>query len=270
MALLDIGVVGAAGRMGQSLVREIVEKEGVRLVAASECNAHPALGQDVGSLAGVGTLGVTITDDSEQVFERADSVLEFSEPQATVVHAGLAAARGVGHVIGTAGLNVGEEGALQAAARQTPIFWAPNMSIGVNVLVALAEQAAAALNDDFDIEILEMHHKHKVDAPSGTALALGEAVAKGRGVKLEEVSQRTRDGITGERRRGDIGYAVLRGGDVVGNHSVILAGENEKVELAHQSTSRQIFAAGAVRAAIWLQKQPPGLYGMRDMLGLEE
>ena len=204
------------------------------------------------------------------MFEKADSVLEFSAPQATVVHAGFAAARGVGHVIGTTGLSVGEEEALQAAARQTPIFWAPNMSVGVNVLAALAEQAAAALNDDFDIEILEMHHKHKVDAPSGTALALGEAVAKGRGVKLEEVSQRARDGITGERRRGDIGYAVLRGGDVVGNHSVILAGENEKVELAHQATSRQIFAAGAVRAAIWLQKQPPGLYGMRDMLGLEE
>jgi len=270
MARLDIGVVGSAGRMGQSLVREIVEKEGVRLVAASERSAHPALGQDAGSLAGVGTLGVTITSDPEQVFEKADSVLEFSVPQATVVHAGFAAARGVGHVIGTTGLSVGEEEALQAAARQTPIFWAPNMSVGVNVLAALAEQAAAALNDDFDIEILEMHHKHKVDAPSGTALALGEAVAKGRGVKLEEVSQRARDGITGERRRGDIGYAVLRGGDVVGNHSVILAGENEKVELAHQATSRQIFAAGAVRAAIWLQKQPPGLYGMRDMLGLEE
>ena len=270
MALLDIGVVGSAGRMGQSLVREIVEKEGVRLVAASERNAHPALGQDAGSLAGVGTLGVTITNDPEQVFEKADSVLEFSVPQATVIHAGLAAARGVGHVIGTTGLSAGEKGALQAAARQTPIFWAPNMSVGVNVLVAVAEQAAAALNDDFDIEILEMHHKHKVDAPSGTALALGEAVAKGRGVKLEEVSQRARDGITGERRRGDIGYAVLRGGDVVGNHSVILAGENEKVELAHQATSRQIFAAGAVRAAIWLQKQAPGLYGMRDMLGLEE
>ena len=270
MACLDIGVVGAAGRMGQSLVREIVEKEGVRLVAASECDAHAALGQDAGALAGLGTLGVKVTDDSEQVFEIADSVLEFSSPQATVIHAGLAASRGVSHVIGTTGLSVGEEAELRVASGQTAIFWAPNMSIGVNVLIALAEQAAAALSDDFDIEILEMHHKHKVDAPSGTALALGNAVAKGRGVKLEEVSQRARDGITGERRRGDIGYAVLRGGDVVGSHSVILAGENERLELAHQATSRQIFAAGAVRAAIWLRKQPSGLYGMRDMLGLTE
>ena len=182
-------------------------------------------------------------------------------------HARVAAASGVCHVIGTTGLNPEETAALGAAAERTAIFWAPNMSIGVNVLIALAEQAAAALNDDFDIEILEMHHRHKVDAPSGTALALGRAVAKGRGVNLEEVSQRARDGITGGRHRGDIGFAVLRGGDVVGNHSVILAGGNDRLELTHQATSRQIFAAGAVRAAIWLQSQPPGLYGMRDMLG---
>ena len=267
MAHLNIGIVGSAGRMGQSLVREIVQTDGVRLVAASERAAHRALGQDVGSFAGLGALGIKITDDSGQVFEIADSVLEFSGPQATVDHARVAAASGVCHVIGTTGLNPEETAALGAAAERTAIFWAPNMSIGVNVLIALAEQAAAALNDDFDIEILEMHHRHKVDAPSGTALALGRAVAKGRGVNLEEVSQRARDGITGGRHRGDIGFAVLRGGDVVGNHSVILAGGNDRLELTHQATSRQNFAAGAVRAAIWLQSQPPGLYGMRDMLG---
>ena len=267
MAHLNIGIVGSAGRMGQSLVREIVQTDGVRLVAASERAAHRALGQDVGSFAGLGALGIKITDDSGQVFEIADSVLEFSGPQATVDHARVAAASGVCHVIGTTGLNPEETAALGAAAERTAIFWAPNMSVGVNVLIALAEQAAAALNDDFDIEILEMHHRQKVDAPSGTALALGRAVAKGRGVNLEEVSQRARDGITGGRHRGDIGFAVLRGGDVVGNHSVILAGGNDRLELTHQATSRQIFAAGAVRAAIWLQSQPPGLYGMRDMLG---
>ena len=267
MAHLNIGIVGSAGRMGQSLVREIVQTDGVRLVAASERAAHRALGQDVGSFAGLGALGIKITDDSGQVFEIADSVLEFSGPQATVDHARVAATSGVCHVIGTTGLNPEETAALGAAAARTAIFWAPNMSIGVNVLIALAEQAAAALNDDFDIEILEMHHRQKVDAPSGTALALGRAVAKGRGVNLEEVSQRARDGITGGRHRGDIGFAVLRGGDVVGNHSVILAGGTDRLELTHQATSRQIFAAGAVRAAIWLQSQPPGLYGMRDMLG---
>ena len=267
MAHLNIGIVGSAGRMGQSLVREIVQTDGVRLVAASERAAHPALGRDEGSFAGLGALGIKITDDSGQVFEIADSVLEFSGPQATVDHARVAAASGVCHVIGTTGLNPEETAALVAAAERTAIFWAPNMSIGVNVLIALAEQAAAALNDDFDIEILEMHHRQKVDAPSGTALALGRAVAKGRGFNLEEVSQRARDGITGGRHRGDIGFAVLRGGDVVGNHSVILAGGNDRLELTHQATSRKIFAAGAVRAAIWLQSQPPGLYGMRDMLG---
>ena len=268
MTDLNIGVVGSAGRMGQSLVREIVQTDGVRLVAASERAEHPALGKDVGSTAGVDVLGIKITENAREVFEEAESVIEFSGPEATVGHASLAAAVGVCHVIGTTGLSQGDETALGAAAERTPIFWAPNMSLGVNVLIALAEQAASALSDDFDIEILEMHHRHKVDAPSGTALALGQAVAKGRDVDLGRVSQRARDGITGERRRGDIGFAVLRGGDVVGNHSVILAGENDRLELTHQATSRQIFAAGAVRAAIWLEPQPPGLYGMRDMLGL--
>ena len=268
MTQLNLGVIGAGGRMGQSLVREIVATEGVRLVAASERQKHPTLGSDIGVASGLPSLQIEVTDNTREVFELADCVLEFSTPEASVMHAEIAAAEGVGHVIGTTGLDSKARDTLVSAASRTAIFWAPNMSIGVNVLLALAERAAAMLNDDFDIEILEMHHRHKVDAPSGTALAIGNAVAKGRNVDLDAVSQRARDGITGERRRGDIGFAVMRGGDVVGSHSVILAGQNDRLELNHHATSRQIFAAGAVRAGMWLYGKPAGLYGMQDMLGL--
>ena len=270
MAQLNLGVVGVAGRMGQSLVREIVGTEGVRLVAASEHENHPSLGLDVGVASGLNSLKIEITDNAREVFGLADCVLEFSAPKASVMHAEIAAAEGVCHVIGTTGLDSKERESLLSAASGAAIFWAANMSIGVNVLLGLAERAAAMLNDDFDIEILEMHHRHKADAPSGTALALGNAVARGRNVDLDAVSQRARDGMTGERRRGDIGFAVMRGGDVVGTHSVILAGQNERLELNHHATSRQIFATGAVRAGMWLYGKPAGLYGMQDMLGLSE
>jgi 4-hydroxy-tetrahydrodipicolinate reductase len=268
MAEIKIGIVGSAGRMGSALVREIGKSEGVKLVAAIESSAHPSLGEDAGLIAGVGALGIEIGHSPEELFSEVDCVIEFSGPGPTVEHAAYAAQRQVKHIIGTTGLDKDQEAALLRAAADTQIFWAPNMSMGVNVLLALVEKASAALNEDFDAEIVEMHHRRKVDAPSGTALALGRAIAQGRGVKLNDVSRRVRDGITGERVRGEIGFAVLRGGDVVGDHRVIYASDNETVELLHSASSRQIFAAGAVRAALWLQDKPPGLYGMRDMLGL--
>ena len=270
MAEIRTGIVGSAGRMGSALVREIEKSEGVKLVAAIESPAHPSLGEDAGLIAGLGELGIKIGHSAEELFSEVDCVIEFSGPGPTVEHAAYAAQRQVQHIIGTTGLDKDQEAALLKAAGETQIFWAPNMSMGVNVLLALVEKASAALNEDFDAEVLEMHHRRKVDAPSGTALALGRAIAQGRGVELNDVSRRVRDGITGERVRGEIGFAVLRGGDVVGDHRVIYASDNETVELVHSASSRQIFAAGAVRAAFWLQDKPPGLYGMRDMLGLHD
>ncbi len=270
MSEIKIGIVGSAGRMGRALVREVQKSEGVKLVGAIENNAHPGVGEDVGLLAGIGRLGVQIGHSAEELFDEVDCVIEFSGPAPTVQHAAYAAQRRVQHIIGTTGLDEGQEAALVRAARETQIFWAPNMSMGVNVLLALVEKASAALNEDFDAEVLEMHHRRKVDAPSGTALALGRAVARGRGVDLNDVGRRVRDGITGERLPGEIGFAVLRGGDVVGDHRVIYASDNETVELVHSASSRQIFAAGAVRAALWLRGKAPGLYGMKDMLGLHD
>jgi 4-hydroxy-tetrahydrodipicolinate reductase len=263
-----IGVVGAGGRMGQMLVAEIAAAEGCRVAGATERAGSKALGRDAGELAGVGALGVAVGPDADALFAAADAVIDFTAPAASIAHAALAAKHKKIHIVGTTGLDAAQEKALAAAARDTAIVWAPNMSLGVNLAFALTEQVARALGPDWDIEIVEMHHKHKVDAPSGTALGLGRAAAAGRGVKLDEVSQRVRDGVTGPRRKGDIGFATLRGGDVVGEHSVVFAGEGERLEIVHKATSRRIFARGAVRAALWARGKPPGLYSMRDVLGL--
>ncbi len=268
MADLEIGVIGAAGRMGAAVVHEISETEGCVLVAAADDAGHPALGEDAGTRAGVGALGVPIGDDPAGVFERSAVVIEFSLPDATTRHAGMAGAAATPHVIGTTGLDAAQERAVRDAARRAPIVVAPNMSLAVNILFALTRQVAGILDDRFDIEIFEMHHKHKVDAPSGTALGLGRAAAEGRGVAFDEVAQMTRQGQTGARRRGDIGFAVLRGGDVVGEHAVTFAVEGERLELAHKASSRRIFSRGAVHAARWAPGRPPGLYGMADVLGL--
>lgn len=270
MSEIRIGVVGAAGRMGKALVREVHISDGVRLTAASEHASHADVGHDAGLVAGLGQIGTKIGDSAEDLFSAVDCAIEFSGPGPTVMHAACAAKHKVMHIIGTTGLDGAQEEALAQAAQETQIFWAPNMSVGVNVLLALVERASAALDKGFDAEILEMHHRRKIDAPSGTALALGQAVAEGRGVELAKVSRRARDGITGERVEGEIGFAVLRGGDVVGDHRVILASDNETLELSHTASSRQIFAAGAIRAALWLNDKTPGLYGMRDMLGFHE
>jgi 4-hydroxy-tetrahydrodipicolinate reductase len=195
-------------------------------------------------------------------------VLEFTSPEATAEHAELAASLGTAMVIGTTGLGSGQGERVRQAARQIPIVWAPNMSLGVNVLLSVVEEVARRLGPDWDVEIMEMHHRGKVDAPSGTALALGRAAAAGRGVDFEQVEQRARDGITGPRRAGDIGFAALRGGDAVGDHHVIFAGAAERLELIHRATSRAIYAKGAIRAARWVVGRPPGVYGLKEVLGL--
>ncbi len=268
MADLEIGVIGAAGRMGAAVVQEIFETEGCTLVAAADIPGHPASGEDAGVRAGVGALGVAIGDDPAAVFERSQAVIEFALPEATARHAALAGQAGTPHVIGTTGFASAQEAAVAEAARRAPIVVAPNMSLAVNILFALTRQVAGILDDRFDIEIVEMHHKHKVDAPSGTAVGLGRAAAEGRGVALDTVSQMVRQGHTGARRQGDIGFAVLRGGDVVGDHSVVFAVEGERLELTHKASSRRIFSRGAVHAARWAPTQPPGLYTMADVLGL--
>jgi 4-hydroxy-tetrahydrodipicolinate reductase len=265
---LGIGVVGAAGRMGRMLIEEITGTTGTRLVAASERPGHEAIGKDAGALAGLAALGVAIADKPEAVFKASDVVLDFTTPAATVAHVALAAEHECAMVIGTTGLEPPDVAKLQLAARAVPIVWAPNMSLGVNLLLALTERVAKALGPNYDIEILEMHHRHKVDAPSGTALGLGKAAAAGRGVVLDQVSQRGRDGITGARKQGAIGFAALRGGDVVGDHYVIFAGEGERLELVHKAASRKIYSRGALRAALWLRGRKPGLYDMADVLGL--
>lgn len=268
MADLRIGVVGAAGRMGGTVVRQVTETAGCVVAAASEIAGSDAIGRDAGTLAGIAPLGVEVGDDAAAMFGRVDAVIEFSAPDATAAHAADAAAAGCIHVIGTTGLAAAQDAALREAAKKTAIVYAPNMSLAVNILFALTRQVAGMLDDDFDIEIVEMHHRHKVDAPSGTALGLGRAAAAGRGVSFDDVGVLSREGQTGARERGAIGFATLRGGDVAGEHSVIFAADGERIELTHKATSRQIFARGAVRAALWAKGKDPGLYSMFDVLDL--
>jgi 4-hydroxy-tetrahydrodipicolinate reductase len=266
---MRIVVVGAAGRMGQTLIRAIHTSEGVAVAGAIERPGSPHLGKDAGDIAGVGAIGVTVTDDPLPAFAKADGVLDFTMPAATVEFAGYAAQARIVHVIGTTGCSTEDDAKIAAAARHATIVKSGNMSLGVNLLAVLVEQAAKALEArDFDIEILEMHHRHKVDAPSGTALLLGESAAKGRSMQLAGHSVRSRDGHTGVRPQGAIGFATLRGGSVVGEHEVILAGTGERITLKHQADDRGIFARGAVKAALWAQGRKPGLYSMRDVLGL--
>lgn len=266
---MKLVVVGAAGRMGQTLIRTIRAVEGADVFAAVEREGSPFVGRDAGEIAGLGPIGVAITDKPLEAFVEAEGVLDFTAPAATVEFAGLAAQARIVHVIGTTGCSGADEEKIKAAARHARIVKSGNMSLGVNLLGVLAQTAARALGpDDWDIEILEMHHRHKVDAPSGTALLLGEAAARGRGIALAEHSVRVRDGHTGPRPAGAIGFATLRGGSVVGEHSVLIAGEGETVTLSHSATDRAIFARGAVRAALWARDQKPGLYSMLDVLGL--
>jgi len=255
--------------MGQELVRTVLANPNAELAGAIERPGSEFLGKDAGILAGAGETGIAITDDPLAAIAAADGVLDFTAPDASVEFAAFAAQARAVHVIGTTGFQKHHEEAVAAAARHATIVKSGNMSLGVNLLSVLVEKAAQALGgDDFDIEILEMHHRHKVDAPSGTALLLGEAAARGRNINLEDMSVRVRDGHTGPRQPGTIGFATLRGGSVVGDHEVILAGPGERITLSHQAGDRSIFARGAVAAALWANGRKPGLYSMRDVLGL--
>jgi 4-hydroxy-tetrahydrodipicolinate reductase len=268
MAGTRIGVVGCGGRMGRMLLAEIAASEGCALAGGCAKPGSGYVNQDIGELAGTGRLGISVGDNAEKLIRDSDVVIEFTTPAATATHAAAAAELGGAMVIGTTGLSVEEAGVVQKAARRVPIVWAPNMSLGINILEGLVEEVARRLDPDWDVEIMEMHHRGKVDAPSGTALAIGRAVAKGRGAVFEEVQQRARDGITGPRRTGGIGFASLRGGDAVGDHHVVFAGAGERLELIHRATSRAVYAKGAVQAARWVVGRPPGVYGLKDVLAL--
>src|SRR5580704_5551361 len=256
MTDMRLVVVGAGGRMGATLIRAIRETKGCVLAAAIERENHPHLGKDAGTLAGTDPLNVPLTFDALTAFARADGVLDFTAPSASVAFAALAAQARLVHVIGTTGLSEADRGKIKAAARHAVIVQSGNMSLGINLLAGLVKQAAAALGPEFDIEIVEMHHRHKVDAPSGTAFLLGEAAARGR------------HGHTGARREGDIGFAALRGGSVTGDHGVVFAGPRERLTLSHHAEDRGLFASGALRAALWGRGKKPGLYSMADVLGL--
>lgn len=265
-------ILGAAGRMGRALTRAVTEAAGLKVHAALETPGNPLLGQDAGALAGIDPLGVPLTDNALEALVNADAVIDFTRPAATVDIAAIAAQARIVHIIGTTGCAPEDDEKIAAAARHATIVKAGNMSLGVNLVTGLIEQVAARLGDDWDIEIIEMHHRHKVDAPSGTALMMGEAAARGRSVELADVADRGRDGITGERRPGDIGFVALRGGSVIGEHTAIFAAENERVEITHKAEDRTIFARGAVAAVKWAfeggQQKGPGLYNMQDVLGL--
>jgi 4-hydroxy-tetrahydrodipicolinate reductase len=270
MSDMRLVVVGAAGRMGRTLVRIIAESDGATLAGAIERAGVAEIGKDSGELAGLGPNGIAVTTDPLPVFAKADGVLDFTMPAATLAFAELAAQARIVHVIGTTGIAPDDETKIKAAARHAVIVRSGNMSVGVNLLAGLVRQAAKALADNFDIEVLEMHHRAKVDAPSGTALLLGQAAAEGRGINLGQHSVRARDGHTGARERGDIGFATLRGGSVIGEHSVIFAGDGETIQLTHKASDRALFARGAVRAALWGRDKKPGLYSMADVLGLKD
>jgi 4-hydroxy-tetrahydrodipicolinate reductase len=263
-----ITITGASGRMGQMLLKTVLDSDRARLVGAVERSGHAWVGRDVGEAMGGQANGIIVTDDPLEAFAISQAVIDFTTPAATLEFAALTAQARAVHIIGTTGMNAAEIEQLEPASRHAVIVRAGNMSLGVNLLTKLTEKVAAALDADFDIEIIETHHHHKVDAPSGTALMLGEAAAVGRGVNLNDVRESGRDGMTGARKRGDIGFVAIRGGDVVGEHDVLFAGAGERIILRHMATDRSIFARGALKAALWGQTQKPGHYDMMDVLGL--
>jgi 4-hydroxy-tetrahydrodipicolinate reductase len=270
MANLKIGVLGCGGRMGQVLLVQIAAAPDIQIAGGTEPEGSDWIGRDLSEVADIDHAGITVSDNPAGLFADSDAVIDFTAPVATARHATMAAANGTPLVIGTTGNYGKEEAALVEAASQVAIVRAANMSLGVNLLISLAGRAAAALGEEFDIEISDIHHRYKVDAPSGTALALGQAVALGRGVDHNQMAVRGRDGFTEERKPGQIGYGVFRAGNVAGEHTVIFAADDERIELTHRAGSREIFARGALTAARWLQGKAPGLYGMSDVLGLAD
>ena len=268
MAEMRLIVAGAGGRMGRALTRVISETPDALLTGALEAPGSELLGQDAGVLAGLPANGVLLSADLWSLSAKADGILDFTVPGATIANFAIAAERGLVHVIGTTGLSSSDDAVIKSVTSRAIVVKSGNMSLGVNLLAALVKRVAQSLDQSFDIEILEMHHNAKVDAPSGTALMLGEAAAAGRGIDLYARAARGRDGITGARKSGDIGFASLRGGTVTGDHSVIFAGPMERIELTHRAEDRTMFAQGAVKAALWARGKKPGFYTMNDVLGL--
>ena len=264
---IRVGIAGCAGRMGQMLLKLLIAAPGVLVVGGTERKGSHVLGRDLGALAGGEPLGIIIGENPEPLFEGADVVVDFTSPAATAQHAALAARSGTAHVIGTTGIDADQLAAISRAAQRVPIVIASNMSLGVNLLEQVVEEMARILDTDWDIEVIEMHHRHKVDAPSGTALSLGDAAARGRGVQLRRVARRGRDGQVGPRVKGEIGFSAIRGGDVVGDHTVIFAADGERIELVHKASNREIFARGAIKAVLWAAGKRAGLYSMKDVLG---
>lgn len=263
-----ITVLGAGGRMGQANIRAIAQIDGAGLFSALERDGADTVGKDARALAGLEPSGVLITDKIDEALDGTDAIIDFTAPQVSIDFAKQAHARGLVHVIGTTGWTAEEDAEISALSGDGRLVKAGNMSLGVNLLMGLVKKAAAALPVDFDIEVLEMHHRMKVDAPSGTALMLGQAAADGREIDLNDNSVRARDGITGAREPGTIGFSTMRGGTVIGDHSVVFAGSNERIELGHYAQDRSIFANGAIHASLWAQDKEPGLYSMADVLGL--
>lgn len=270
MSDMRLVVAGAGGRMGRALIQAIADSKGAVLAGALEHAGSPLVGRDSGELAGLGPNGIALTSDAAALAGKADGIIDFTIPKASVELSAVAAKAGIAHIIGTTGFTAEEDAAIKAASSKAAIVKSGNMSLGVNLLAAVVKLVAQKLDDEFDIEIVEMHHNKKIDAPSGTALLLGVAAAEGRGVNLDQRKDAGRDGHTGARERGDIGFASLRGGTVVGEHNVIFAGPAERIELGHRAEDRMIFARGAVKAALWAKGQKPGLYSMADVLGLSD
>ncbi len=266
--MIKVAIVGAAGRMGKNLINALQETEGLELGAATERSGSSLIGVDAGALAGVGDLGVAVVDDLSQVVDDFDVLIDFTRPAATMAHLEICQAHGKSMVIGTTGLNDSEKQRLEKAAEEIGIVFAPNMSIGVNLCLKLLDMAARVLGDDVDIEVIEAHHRFKEDAPSGTALRMGEVVADALGRDLKECAVYGREGVTGERDRKTIGFETIRAGDIVGEHTVMFAAMGERVEITHNASSRMTFAGGAVRAAGWIVEKGQGLFDMQDVLGL--
>jgi 4-hydroxy-tetrahydrodipicolinate reductase len=260
-----IAIAGSSGRMGRMLVEAVLASPDCTLTGALDVPGSAALGQDAGAFLGR-HCGVTVTSDLAAGLVGAQVLIDFTRPEGTLAHLAAARAGGVAVVIGTTGFSPAQRALVAGHASALPLVMAPNMSVGVNVMLRLLEQAAAALGPDYDIEVVEAHHRHKVDAPSGTALAMGEALARGRGIDLAQRAVFTRHGHTGERRAGDIGFATVRGGDIVGEHTVLFAGTGERIEISHKSSSRANYAEGSLRAARFLVGRAPGLYDMHDVL----
>ncbi|MCK9263250.1 MAG: 4-hydroxy-tetrahydrodipicolinate reductase [Desulfomonilia bacterium] len=267
--MIRAGVTGAAGRMGSLIIRGVVESEDMEIAGALEAPNHPCVGSDVGAVIGGGQRGVKISDALEAAFETTDVIIDFTFPEATVKTARYAAFAGKAMVIGTTGFTDGEADEIRSCAQYIPIVAAPNMSIGVNVMFKVVSLLASLLGEDYDVEIVESHHRLKKDAPSGTAMGLARAVAQVRGEDIRALARYERHGMIGPRPKGEIGIQTIRAGDIVGDHTVYFAGNNERIEITHRAHTRQNFAQGAIRAARWVQGKAPGMYSMMDVLGLE-